>query len=172
MHVNYSIWWWVGASNNDPAQGLHTLKSSPVVKSARCDAVTAVVYFRTSTTTTVTCVLSTGGCLFTRPPRPAEPCSPPSRRASSTSARRRTRRRRGRRRPAPRSRRRRSRCGRGRRSARWRRARGGRACCSSISASTTRSAARSGLLTFCISALPVLNDCALYTYPRTHSLTH
>ena len=29
MHVNYSIWGWVGASNNDPAQGLHTLKSGP-----------------------------------------------------------------------------------------------------------------------------------------------
>ena len=27
MHVNYSIWEWVGASNNDPDQGLHTLKS-------------------------------------------------------------------------------------------------------------------------------------------------
>jgi len=27
VHVNYSIWGWVGASNNDPAQGLHTLKS-------------------------------------------------------------------------------------------------------------------------------------------------
>jgi len=29
VHVNYSIWGWVGASNNDPAQGLHTLKSGP-----------------------------------------------------------------------------------------------------------------------------------------------
>jgi len=29
VHVNYSIWRWVGASNNDPAQGLHTLKSGP-----------------------------------------------------------------------------------------------------------------------------------------------
>jgi len=30
VHVNYSIRGWVGASNNDPAQGLHTLKSRPV----------------------------------------------------------------------------------------------------------------------------------------------
>ena len=29
MHVNYSIWGWVGASNNDPGQGLYTFKSSP-----------------------------------------------------------------------------------------------------------------------------------------------
>jgi len=28
VHVNYGIWGWVGASNN-PAQGLHTLKSGP-----------------------------------------------------------------------------------------------------------------------------------------------
>jgi len=29
VHINYSIWGWVWASNNDPAQGLHTLKSGP-----------------------------------------------------------------------------------------------------------------------------------------------
>ena len=29
MHANYSIWGWVGASNNDPAQGFNTLKSGP-----------------------------------------------------------------------------------------------------------------------------------------------
>jgi len=29
VHVNYSISGWVGASNNDPAQGLHTIKSGP-----------------------------------------------------------------------------------------------------------------------------------------------
>jgi len=32
VHVNYSIWGWVGASNNDPAQGFHILKSG----NARC----------------------------------------------------------------------------------------------------------------------------------------
>ena len=32
MHVNYNIWGWVGASNNDSAQGLHTLKSGPVLR--------------------------------------------------------------------------------------------------------------------------------------------
>ena len=35
MHVNYSIWGWVGASNNDPAQGLHALKSGLGVSSKR-----------------------------------------------------------------------------------------------------------------------------------------
>ena len=29
MRVNYSIWGWVGASSNDPAQGLLTLPSGP-----------------------------------------------------------------------------------------------------------------------------------------------
>jgi len=29
VHVNYSIWGWVGASNNDPVRGLHTRKSCP-----------------------------------------------------------------------------------------------------------------------------------------------
>jgi len=29
VHVNYSIRGWVGASNNDPAKGLHTLNSGP-----------------------------------------------------------------------------------------------------------------------------------------------
>jgi len=28
VHVNYSIWWWVGASNNDPTQRLHALSSA------------------------------------------------------------------------------------------------------------------------------------------------
>ena len=35
MHVNYSIWGWVEASNNDPAQGLHTLKSDSVVQNTQ-----------------------------------------------------------------------------------------------------------------------------------------
>ena len=37
MRVTCTIWRWVGASNNDPAQGLHTLKSGPETCDGRTD---------------------------------------------------------------------------------------------------------------------------------------
>ena len=37
MCVTCTIWRWVGASNNDPAQGLHTLKSGPETCDGRTD---------------------------------------------------------------------------------------------------------------------------------------
>jgi len=41
VHVNYSIWGWVGASTNDPAQGVHALKSGPEQRSQHVTAAAA-----------------------------------------------------------------------------------------------------------------------------------